>query len=148
MGLFDKLLGTQNRVQETFSPAEAYAAITLAAIASDGYLAEEELDGFVTNLNRMQLFKSYSGDVMRRMIDKLFGILKRDGVEALFNTAKSSLPYEMAASAFAVATDLILADGVVTEEEQDFLNQLYAALEIPSDVAVKIVEVMMIKNRT
>lgn len=148
MGLFDNLLGTQNRVQETFSPAEAYAAITLAAIASDGYLAEEELDGFVTSLNRMQLFKSYSGDVMRRMIDKLFGILKRDGVEALFNTAKSSLPYEMAASAFAVATDLILADGVVTEEEQDFLNQLYAALEIPSEMAVKIVEVMMIKNRT
>ncbi|MDX2232067.1 MAG: tellurite resistance TerB family protein [Leptolyngbyaceae cyanobacterium bins.349] len=84
---------------------------------------------------------------MRRMIDKLFGLLKREGSSALFAAAKSSLPYELAPSAFAVATDLILADGVVTDEEQSFLNQLYEALDIPDDVAVKIVEVMMIKNQ-
>ncbi|MDX2239704.1 MAG: tellurite resistance TerB family protein [Leptolyngbyaceae cyanobacterium bins.302] len=147
MGLFDKVFGTQTKAQEMFSPAEAYAAITLAAIASDGYLADEEVEGFIASLNRMQLFKSYSGDVMRRMIDKLFGILKREGPGALFGAAKTSLPHEMAASVFAVATDLILADGVVTEEEQSFLNQLYAELDIPEDVALKIVEVMMLKNR-
>ena len=147
MGLFDKVFGTQTKAQEMFSPAEAYAAIALAAIASDGYLADEEVEGFITNLNRMQLFRSYSGDVMRRMIDKLFGILKREGVGALFNAAKSSLPHEMAPSVFAVATDLVLADGVVTEQEQDFLNQLYQALEIPDEIAVKVVEVMMMKNQ-
>jgi uncharacterized tellurite resistance protein B-like protein len=148
MGLFDKVFGTQTRSQELLSPAEAYAAITLVAIASDGYLSDEEVEGFITNLNRMQLFKSYSGDVMRRMIDKLFGVLKREGADALFNAAKSSLPYEMAASAFAVATDLIMADGTVSEAEQNFLNLLYEALEISDDIAVKIVEVMMIKNQT
>ena len=148
MGLFDRVLGIQTTTQATFSPAEAYAASTLAAIASDGYLADEEVEGFITNLNRMQLFKSYSGDVMRRMIDKLFGIMKRDGVEVLFGLAKASLPHEMAPSAFAVAADLILADGVVTAEEENFLNQLYGALELSEDIAVKIIEVMMLKNRT
>ena len=147
MGLFDKVFGTQTKVQDMFSPAEAYAAITLAAIAADGYLADEEVEGFITSLNRMPLFKSYSGDVMRRMIDKLFSILKRNGVNALFDAAKQSLPHEMAPSAFAVAVDLILADGVVTEEEQEFLNNLYQALDINDEVAVKIVEVMMIKNQ-
>jgi uncharacterized tellurite resistance protein B-like protein len=147
MGLFDRMFSTQTQVQELLSPAEAYAAITLVAIAADGYLSDEELEGFTANLNRMQLFKHYSGDVMQRMFDKLFGILRREGPDALFNAAKSSLPYEMAASAFAVAADLMMADGVVTESEQNFLNLLYEALEIPDETAVKIVEVMMIKNQ-
>ena len=147
MGLFDRILGVQTQVQDTLSPAEAFAAITLSAIASDGYLADEEISGLINSLNRMHLFKSYSGDVMRRMFDKLFGILKREGVSALFSAAKGALPYELQSSAFAVATDLVLADGVVTEQERNFLSELHHALEIPDDLAMKIVEVMMIKNR-
>lgn len=74
MGLFDRMFGVQNTAQETFSPPEAYAAIALAAIASDGYLSDEELSGLMNVLNRMQLFRSYSNDIMRRMFDKLFSI--------------------------------------------------------------------------
>lgn len=148
MGLFDKVFGAQqSKTQEVFNPAEAFAAICLSAIASDGYLADEELDGLVHSIRRMQLFKSYPHEVMRRMFDKLFGILRRQGADVLFNSAKSSLPFELREAAFAVATDLVLADGVVTEQEQDFLNQLYRALEIEDNLAVKIVEVMMLKNR-
>lgn len=147
MGLFDRVFGTQTTSQETLSPSEAFAAIAIAAIASDGYLSEQEADGLVFALNRMQMFKSYPADVMRRMFDKLMGILKRDGSGALFNAARTSLPHELKPTAFAVATDLVLADGVVTQDEQNFLNQLYQALEVSDEMAVKIVEVMMIKNR-
>ncbi len=147
MGLFDKIFNVQSKTQEILSPAEAFGALMLAAISSDGYLSDEELDGLITSLNRMQMYKSFPADVMRRMFDKLFGILRRDGVEALFMGAKDSLPFELRESAFAVATDLILSDGIVTEQEQQFLNQLYQALEITDEIATKIVEVMMIKNR-
>lgn len=147
MGLFDKMFSTQNQSETTLTPAEAFAAITLAAIASDGYLSDEEVEGFMSTLNRMQLFRSYPKDVMQRMIDRLFGILQRDGVATLFHSAKSALPYELQESAFAVATDLILSDGVVTDQEKQFLNDLYVSLEIPDELATKIVEVMMIKNR-
>jgi tellurite resistance protein len=148
MGLFDKMFSTtRSAVQETFSPAEAFAAISIASISADGYLADEEVDLLVTTLNRMHLFRSYSSDVMRRMMDKLFGIQKREGVEMLFSIAQQSLPHELKASAFAVATDLVLADGEVTEEERKFLNQLYQALEIPEEQAITIVNVMMIKNQ-
>jgi tellurite resistance protein len=148
MGLFDKLLKPPvSTVEQAFSPAEAFAAITIASIASDGYLADEELDLLVTSLNRMHLYRSYSADVMRRMFDKLFGIVKREGLETLFAIAKDSLPYDLRNSAFAVATDLVLADGQVTSEEQKFLNQLYQVLEIPEEVALNIVNVMIIKNQ-
>jgi tellurite resistance protein len=96
----------------------------LAAVASDGYLADEEARGISAALSRMKLFRSYSNDVMGRLFDKLLGILRRDGINTLFNAAKESLPHDLQETAFAVATDLVLADGTVTEEEQNFLNDL------------------------
>jgi tellurite resistance protein len=147
MGLFDKMLGGQTQVQEVMSPAEAFAAITLAATTSDGFLSDEESRGISSALSRMKLFRSYPNDVMVRMFDRLLGILRRDGINTLFNTAKESLPHDLREAAFAVATDLVLVDGVVTEEEQNFLNDLYQALGIPSEIALQIVQVMLIKNR-
>ncbi|WP_017318435.1 tellurite resistance TerB family protein [Mastigocladopsis repens] len=147
MGLFDKNFGLQSQVQEALSPAEAFAAMTLAATASDGYLSEGQARGISSALSRMKLFRSYSNDVMNRMFDKLLIILRRQGIDALFNLAKESLPYELREAAFAVATDLVLADGILTQEEQDFLTDLYQALGISGDIAIKIVQVMLIKNR-
>ncbi len=147
MGLFKKVLATQSQVQEALSPAEAFAAICLAATASDGYLSDEEARSISYILCRMKLFRSYSYDVMYRMFDRLLGILRRQGIDTLLNTAKESLPHDMREAAFVVATDLVLGDGIVTQEEQDFLNDLYQALEVPSEVATQIVQVMLIKNR-
>ncbi|MUG94374.1 Tellurite resistance protein TerB [Scytonema sp. UIC 10036] len=147
MGLFDKVFGAQSQVYDILTPAEAFAAITLAATASDGYLSDEEARSVSATLSRMKLFRSYSNDVINRMFDKLLGILRRDGLDALFNLAKESLPYDLKEAAFAVAADLVLADGIVTREEQDFLNDLCHSLDISRDIATQIVEVMVIKNR-
>ncbi|MEC4881864.1 MAG: tellurite resistance TerB family protein [Scytonema sp. PMC 1070.18] len=147
MGLFDKVFGAQSQVQEHLTPAEAFTAIALAATASDGYLSDEEARGISSTLSRMKLFRSYSNDVINRMFDKLLSILRREGIDTLFNLAKESLPYDLREAAFAVATDLVLADGIVTREEQGFLNDLYQALGISGDTATQIVEVMLIKNR-
>lgn len=147
MGLFDKVFGAKEATDE-LSPAEAYAAVALAAIAADGYLSEEESHGVSFMLSRTQLFKNYSNDVIRRMFDKLLSMLKRNGLGSLVDAAKKSLPYEMRESAFAVATDLIFADGVVTEDEQRFINQLYESLEINPETALQIVQVIAIKNRS
>jgi hypothetical protein len=148
MGLFSSVFGGgQVKTQDTLSPAEAFAAITIAAVAVDGYLSAEEVEGISSMLGRMHLFKSYPHDVVNRMFDWLLELLNREGVGALIAIAQGSLPAELSETAFAVAADLILAAGVVTEEEQEFLNQLCIALSIPGDLAVKIVEVMMIKNR-
>ncbi|MBO3463890.1 tellurite resistance TerB family protein [Aetokthonos hydrillicola Thurmond2011] len=147
MSLFDKVLVSQTQVQEALNPAEAFAAITLAATASDGYLSEEETRILYSALSRMKLFRSYPYDVMNRMFDRLLTILRRQGLDILFNTAKESLPYNLREAAFAVATDLVLADGIVTQEEKDFLNDLYQALDIPGELATQIVQVMLIKHR-
>lgn len=147
MGLFDNMSGAQSQVQEALNPAEAFAAIALAATASDGNLSDQQARGISSVLSRIKLFRSYSNHEMDRMFDKLLDTLRWQGIDALFNSAKESLPYDLREAAFAVATDLVLADGILTQEEQDFLNDLFQALGISVDIATQIVQVMLIKNR-
>ncbi|MDP8933970.1 MAG: Tellurite resistance protein TerB, partial [Cyanobacteriota bacterium] len=40
-----------------------------------------------------------------------------------------------------------LADGEVSEEEEQLLNDLYSALGLSEDIALKIIDVMLIKNK-
>lgn len=147
MGLFDKLSSNRQQSQTTLGPAEAFAAIALLAVGADGYAADAEIQSVMTSLSRMQLFRSYPGDVMRKMFDRLLNILQRQGASALLSAAVAVLPHELRDTAFAITTDIVLADGEVTREEEDFLNQLYRALEMSEDTALKIIDVMLIKNR-
>ncbi|NJM72195.1 MAG: tellurite resistance TerB family protein [Scytonema sp. RU_4_4] len=147
MGLFDKMFGAQSQVQEALTQAEAFVAIALATTASDGNLSDEQARGILLVLSRMKLFRCYSNDEMNGIFDKILDTLRWQGINALFNSAKESLSYDLREAAFAVATDLVLADGVFPQEEQDFLSDLYQALGISGDIATQIMQVMLIKNR-
>lgn len=147
MGLSENLLHTEARIQRSFTTIEAFTAISLVAIASDGYLSQQRADDIDSALSRLKIFANCSSDAIAQIFDKLLGILREDGFNVLFNTAKESLPQHLRESAFAVATDLVLSDSVVTEEERNFLNDLHQALNIDSSTATKIIEIMTIKNQ-
>ncbi|NEO85903.1 MAG: tellurite resistance TerB family protein [Spirulina sp. SIO3F2] len=148
MGLFDAFRkGNTEKKQVTLGPAEGFAAIMLLVVAADGYLADDEIRLLNTNLCRMRLFRSYSDDVMRRMFDNLCGTLRRDGANVLFDAAIATLPHDLYDTAFAIATDLVLADGQVTKEEEDLLGSLCRALNLEDAMVNKIIEVMMLKNK-
>ncbi|MEH2289048.1 tellurite resistance TerB family protein [Nostoc sp.] len=147
MGLFDAVLGTESQAQAALSPGEAFAVIILTAMASDGYLSVEQANSIISVLSRMKLFKSYSNEMMNRLFEKILGILQGDDFNALFNAAKDSLSQDLRETAFAVATDLVLAEGIIPEEEKNFLIDLYQALGVSSEIAIKIVQVILIKNR-
>lgn len=147
MGSFDNMFGIESLLQDGLSPAEAFAAITLTTTASDGSLSEEEAHAISSTLSRVKLFNNYSQEMMSGMFNKLLQILRREGIDPMFNAAKESLSQELREAAFVVATDLVLAQGILATEEQEFLNDLYQALGIASDIATQIVQVMLIKNR-
>jgi dihydroorotase-like cyclic amidohydrolase len=146
MALFDNEF-SNNTVKEIFSSAEAFAAIALLAIASDGYPSDEETKRISLMLSGMKLFSAYSTPVMDQILEKLLKILHREGFNALFETAKESLSFELRESAFAVAADIVLVNGVIAQDEQAFLNDLYHYLGLNDQVAHQIVEVMQMKNR-
>ncbi len=146
MGLFDQVFDPLPE-SRSLTPAEALAAICLVAIAADGYLSDQEGREMDMLLSRMRLFKSYSSEMVDRMKDGLLQQLQQHGPSRLVEAANTTLPVELKPTAFALATDLVLADGNVTPQEQAFLDDLYRILDIPSDLALTIVEVMTIKNR-
>ncbi|WP_392531280.1 tellurite resistance TerB family protein [Nostoc sp. C117] len=147
MGLFDAVLVTESQTQTALNPTEAFAVIVLMATASDGYLSVEEIDSITFVLSRIKLFKSYPHESMKSLFEKILSILQGDNFNTLFNAAKDSLSPDLREAAFAVATDLVLAGGIVGEEEKNFLNDLYQALGISREIAIQIMQVILIKNR-
>ncbi|WP_017653802.1 tellurite resistance TerB family protein [Fortiea contorta] len=147
MSLLDTVLCTENKTQVKLSPAEAVAAITLAVTAADGYPSKDEANWIFSTLYQMKLFRSYPKELMDRLFENILSILQRDEMNSLFNAAKESLSQELREAAFAVTTDILLAEGTVSEEEKTFLDDLHQALGISSEIAVQIVQVILIKNR-
>ena len=147
MGLFDNFSNVRTTKTTDLSPAESFAGIMLATIAADGYLANEETQNLITTLYRMQLFQSYPNDHVSRMISKLMKIIQTQNADTLLNIAIGSLPEYLHETVFAVATDLILSDGEVSDIEEAVLSKLCNRLSISQDKVNKIIEVMIIKNR-
>jgi tellurite resistance protein len=146
MTLFDNNF-SNNTIKHRLSPAESFAAIALLAVASDGYPSEEESKEVMVVLSRMKLFRDYSNEVMNEMFDKLLKMLYASGFNTVFESAKESLPFDLRESAFAVASDIALVDGVITQEEQEFLHDLRHYLGVEDQIANQIVEAMLVKNR-
>lgn len=147
MGLFNQVFGTSSEAKVAMNSAEAFAAICLVAIASDGYLSESEEIEMKSRLRRMQLFKGGDEENLDKVKTYLIKSLKQHGPNELIKSAQSALPPELASTAFATAADLVFADGSIARQEQAFLNDLRQILKIPDDLALKIVEVMTLKNK-
>ncbi|KPQ36977.1 MAG: Tellurite resistance protein TerB [Phormidesmis priestleyi Ana] len=145
MSIF-KVFGAKSEVKVAMNSAEAFASICLVAIASDGYLSETEATEMKMRLSRMKLFQDHL-DSLDRMRTYLLDNLKKHGPNELIKSAKSSLPPALAATAFTIAVDLVFSDGTVSAGEQAFIDDLRKILEIPDDLALKILEVMTIKNQ-
>jgi len=143
MGIFDKIFSGE----EKLDTKEAFAAVLVAGIAADGYISEEEAQETIGRLLRTKLYEGCTGQELNVVINKLMTILKSGGPNALIGAAKEVLPFELRETAFTNSVDLVLEDGIVTESEKQILEQIQKSLDIPDDTALKIVDIIMIKNR-
>jgi tellurite resistance protein len=146
MGLFDNIFGG-HAPNRSIGKADAFTGILLAASACDGHCADEEVQAVFTITARMKLFEGFNQNRWNTMIDGLLKILKKEGPDRLMERCAEALPDELRETAFANACDIILADGVVEEEEKEYMDRLQKALDIDGDTALTIVEVMIIKNK-
>ncbi len=147
MGLFDKILGGQGSEGVAFDSQESFAAVMLVTVAADGHISDEEADTVINVSNRMALFKNQPADEFNNMMRKLIGLLKKHGPDSLLEKAFAGLPKELRETAFAVSADLVFADGSVEEDEKVLLEKIQQAMAVPDDLALRIIEVLMIKNR-
>lgn len=147
MSLFDDVLDDSSFTPEQFGPQEGFAGTLLAASACDGHIADEEVGALVTTLARMKMYQNIPPHKFNSMMDRLLGVLKRGGPEKLISVAIPAIPPELRETAFANACDIVLADGVVEPDEKAFIDDLMIKLEMDSQRAKTIVQVMVFKNQ-
>ena len=138
MSLLDKVFEVYNGLRVLFSQPEAMAAIAVCAIASGGYLLKQETEGVIVLLSQMDMFKGHSEKQITSMLNRLLNILSEKGINNLIAIANDSLYSENKETAFILATNIILVDGVLSAKEQGFLTNLYQVLEISPEKKSKI----------
>lgn len=147
MGLFRKLFRDKKLDPNSLSQAEAVAAIAVAAIAADGYLLEEERQSIFSVMSNLHIFQKYSSRQRLKLLEKLFDVLRQQGGHTLVYSAKDALPPQLRETAFAVAINMVMADGTLVESEREFLHQLEQVLEIPESCASQMIKSMLIKTQ-
>ena len=149
MGLFDKLFKVnETRSKElNLTEEEAFLGVALSSVAADEVISQEELNVVAHTISRMPAFRRIHPNQLLQMLDKFLQIIKREGVGTIVEAAKNSLNPQLKETAFAVAVDIVLVDGIVDQKEKEFLELLQQAVGLSDALATKIVEVMIIKNR-
>ena len=146
MGILDSLFGGVESSTK-FTPQDAFAGILLGASGCDGHIADDEVQNLATCLLRMKLYQRMQGKQFGQMLNKLHGVLKKRGVEALIDICVQTLPGDLRNAAFTNAVDIVLADGVVEPDEKQFIEMLQQKLGIDNDTAKLIVDIMVSKNK-
>ena len=146
MGLFDSLFGGMDGGGK-LTPQEAFAGILMGASGCDGHIGDEEVQALATALLRMKLYQLITEKQFGQILNKVHGILKKKGAETLVEGCASGLPKELRYAAFTNAVDIVLADGVVENDEKAFIELLAGKLEIDGTSARTIAEIMVVKNR-
>ncbi len=145
MGLFDKVLGKDGEIK--LDKKEAFGAVAVAAVASDGDVSPEEVQRIAIDLMTLKAFRKADLRDLANTLDKVAGLAKKRGIGPLLQAAKVALGPDELAAAFFVAVDLVLADGVVEENEKKFLEELQRTIGMDDATATKIAEVVLIKNK-
>ena len=131
----------------TLTMREAAVTILIAAVAADGALAGKEAERLRALLPSMRLFNQTSAEHLQHLTEMALDIISSTGPDILLPACAEVIPEELRAPLFALAVELVLVDGNVTENETRFVDTLKAALAIDDQVAARIIEVLLIKGR-
>jgi uncharacterized tellurite resistance protein B-like protein len=129
------------------SPAEAFAAILVAAVAADGELSAAESARLNGLLASSRVLSANPPDGSPTVVESALAVLTGHGLPATLTACAEALPANLRPTAFAQATDLVLADARIGQRENAFIEALRDALGINHALALRIVDVILIKNR-
>lgn len=147
MGVFEKVMQERHPTESvTLTPREAFAAIVVGAFNAGGRAAPEEAVRVNEIFNSTKLFRQSSAEPVKAVLDRVVQLFGMYGTEDTVALAGKALPVDLRAPAFAIAVDLVLADGEASDEERKFVDRLQGLLQIPDEDAMKIVDVIIVKN--
>jgi tellurite resistance protein len=110
---------------------DALVAVMVACSASDQDVRTAELVAITRMVNHMPVFADYDTDRLRRVSRIVFDLFEEeDGLAALFGLIRDALPERLYETAYALACDVVTADGRHSEVELRMLEEVREELKI------------------
>jgi uncharacterized tellurite resistance protein B-like protein len=144
MGIFDKL---RSSAAPTFDVQRSIMTIIVAAVKSDDSVSEDEILRVRSICSGTQIFASNTTAQDDAVISFADNVTNTLGDSAIDHAAQG-LKQELRETAFALACDMVLADGILSEREEAYLTRLASRLAIPEHVIGTVVEATIIRNRS
>ena len=115
----------------SLSPQDALVAVMIAVSASDENMRTSELVAIQQTVNYMPVFAGYDSDRISVVANTVFDLFEEeDGLEALFGLIRDALPERLNETAYALACDVVTADGRHTDQELRMLEEIRHELNI------------------
>ena len=145
MSLFDKALSQHDVNNPITSEYDGFLSLLYAGMASDGAVKSAEIN---VALDMMIHKKMFVGVDTHDWLMRMKGLYEEIGNEEIFiNFAADKISPNLRPMVFATIVDLMLSDGEVAPAEKKTLEILQRALKIEDSLALRIIEVIVIKNK-
>ena len=115
----------------SMSPQDALVAVMIAVSASDEQLRTAELVAIHRIVNHAPIFAGYDSDRIRQISQTVFDLFEEeDGLDALFGLIRDALPERLNETAYALACDVVAADGKLPDMELRMLEEVREELSV------------------
>lgn len=120
-----------NATQSALSPADALVAIMIATSASDQRMTRSELEWIDRIIDSLPVFDGFAKEHIGTVSATVFDLLEEeDGLDALFGLLREALPESLYETAYALACDVVAADGEARQQELRLLEEIRMELNI------------------
>ena len=118
-------------LEHGLSAQDALVALMIAVSASDEDIRTAELVRITDVLNHLPVFADFDQARLPRVSQIVFDLLEQeDGLDALFGLIREDLPERLFETAYALACDVAAADGRIEGAEARMLEEIRHELAI------------------
>ena len=109
----------------SFSPQDALVAVMITTSASDESVTNPELLWIMRIVESLPIFESYDRSRIAGVSRVVFDLLEEeDGLDALFGLVRDAMPESLFETAYALACDVVAADGKAASPELRLLEEI------------------------
>lgn len=146
-GLLDIFSSKSTSIVEytPYSEVEALFNLLHLCTKADGESGKAEQYNLVNVIQNKKIFQ-YMGDIEELYINAE-SVIGKYGTKAVVDGCVKKLSIDFHKTVFTLCADIILADGIITEQEAKLLAVIGEQLSVDSEFAQKVAEVLLIKNK-
>ncbi len=118
-------------IPHSLTPQDSLVAVMIAMSASDEDIRASELLTIQAIVNHLPVFAGYDMDRVKTVAQTVFDLFEdEEGLDALFGIIRNDLPERLFETAYALACDVAAADGKLRDTELRLLEEIRYELNI------------------